>query len=259
MIPKSWKPKNSKGLIRIGPKYDGGYVIPKIVLDRTKLLIGLGISDNWDFEEDFKKRSGCEVICYDHTVSAKFWRRRFKKDLMAFLLLKRLTPKTLKEMFKYIPYKLFFNGKNAVLHQIMIGYDGPVSTTIDSIIKSLDSREMFFKIDIEGWEYRVIDQLKKHQDKLLGFVIEFHDIDIHKERITRFIEELEKYNIVHIHGNNCGGLADVIGDPLAVEITFLRKDLVESDCIEENSYPIVGLDNPNDIKTDDVKLVFARE
>ena len=41
-----------------------------------------------------------------------------------------------------------------------------------------------YQIDIEGTEYRVIDQLNNHADLLISFVIEFHDVDIHRDRIT---------------------------------------------------------------------------
>jgi len=38
-------------------------------------------------------------------------------------------------------------------------------------------------MDIEGGEYRILDNLIKHQDKICGIVIEFHDIDLHLEKI----------------------------------------------------------------------------
>lgn len=256
MLPKSWKPKNSHGLVRVGPDADGGYVISQVVLGKTKILFGLGVSDNWLFEEDFQKRSGCKVICYDHTVNAKFWRRRFKKDLAAFLSLKRLTPRKFKDIFKYISYKRFFDGDRAIHHKLMIGYDGSGSTSISSIIKNHGNDDMFFKIDIEGSEYRVIDQLIGHRDSLLGLVIELHDVDVHRDRISNFIEKFEGYSVVHIHANNYGEKVDNNGDPLTIELTFLRDDLVSSDLVEEQEYPIDGLDFPNNPRRSDIPLKF---
>ena len=257
MLPKSWKPRNTVGLIRVGPRWDGGYVIPRILLKKTKILFGLGVSDNWDFEEDFKNRSDCEVVCYDHTVNAKFWRRRFKKDLISFVFMKRLTPRKIANMFKYISYKRFFNGKKATHHKLMIGYDIPGAISIDGIMKTYKAKDVFFKIDIEGSEYRVIDQIIKYHDSVLGFAIEFHDVDIHKDRITGFIAGFEGFVLVHIHANNCGAQLDSSGDPLYLEMTFLRNDLIESDVVEKQNYPVEDLDFPNSPKDDDIRLVFG--
>jgi len=259
MLPTSWKPRNSHGLIRVGPNEDGGYVIPKIILDKTSILFGLGVNDDWRFEADFKQRSGCEVVCYDHTVTAKFWRRRFKKGLMEFILLRRLIPRKIFDIFKYFPYKRFFNGKNAVHHKIMIGYDMPGATSIDGIIKTYNRKDgIFFKIDIEGSEYRVIEQLKNYPDIMVGFVIEFHDIDIHRDRISKFITELDRYQLVHIHANNVAEKTDGNGDPVTVEMSFLRDDLVENHHEESTSYPIIDLDYPNSSKDKDLPLKFEK-
>ena len=258
MLPKSWRPRNSIGLNRVGPNYDGGYVIPEILFKKTKMLFGLGVSDNWDFEKEFQERCGCDVVCYDHTVNAKFWRRRFKKDLLDFLLLKKLTPSKIANMFKYLQYKKFFDGKTATHHKIMIGYDLPGSISIDGIMKAYQVNDVFFKIDIEGGEYRVMDQIKNHSDAILGFAIELHDADVHKERITKFIADLTRYRLVHIHANNNHVQVDTNGDPLHVEMTFLRDDLIESDAVEDRSYPIEGLDYPNTPKHKDIHLSFEQ-
>ncbi len=257
MLPASWKPKNASGLIRIGPNEDGGYVIPEILLAKTKLLVGLGVNDDWRFEVDYKKRSHCEVVCYDHTVNAKFWRRRFKKDFAHFLLLRKLKPKKFIEMFRYFSYKTFFNGKNATHHKVMVGYDIPGQTSIDGIMQAYqDKNNVFFKIDIEGAEYRVIDQLNNHVDRIVGFAIELHDIDVHRNRITDFISQSNNYELVHIHANNVKTNVDDKGDPIAVEMTFLRKDLYKYHQQEEVTYPIAGLDYPNSPRDQDIVLTF---
>ena len=60
---------------------------------------------------------------------------------------------------------------------------------------------VFLKIDIEGSEYRILDQLIENQKKINGLVIEFHDCDLHFDRINRFIQSFE-LDLVHIHVNN---------------------------------------------------------
>ena len=87
MLPKIFKPYKSikKNLIRIGPNTDGGYVIDKRVIKKIKTLISCGLNDDWEFEKEFLKiNSNCKILTYDHTVNKKFWKSRFKKDLISF-------------------------------------------------------------------------------------------------------------------------------------------------------------------------------
>ena len=115
MLPKILKPFhiNKSNLIRIGPKRDGGYVIDKRVLNKTKAIVTLGLNDDWNFEKEFiKKNKGCKVYAYDHTVNNKFWIKRFRQDLVSFIKLKKLTPFKIFDIFKYLDYLYFFSEKN---------------------------------------------------------------------------------------------------------------------------------------------------
>ena len=54
MLPKILKPYhiNKSNLIRIGPEKDGGYIVDKRILNKSKVVITLGLNDDWDFEKD---------------------------------------------------------------------------------------------------------------------------------------------------------------------------------------------------------------
>lgn len=56
MLPKLFKPKNLYKLIRLGRPNDGGYLVELNSILNTKTLISFGISSDWSFEEDFKKK-----------------------------------------------------------------------------------------------------------------------------------------------------------------------------------------------------------
>jgi hypothetical protein len=38
----------------------------------------------------YKKNPNAKIIAFDHTVDQDFWLKRFKKDILHFLLLKKL-------------------------------------------------------------------------------------------------------------------------------------------------------------------------
>lgn len=258
-LPKSWQPTHLHDLVRIGAQRDGGYVLPKRLLKRTKYLIGLGLCDDWSFEEDFQKQSGARVVCYDHTTTKNFWRKRFLMDC-ARLVLKKNKKKSFSSLFDYLRYKKFFDGQEAVHHQQKIGYANKTDTDLSSIINTIGSDHLFLKIDIEGAEYRILKQIAHAKARILGFVIEFHDVDILSEHISRFIERIkEHFTVVHIHANNCGGI-DEKCDPLVVEMTWMRNDQMGAD--EEafiETYPIEGLDQANTAEFPDIALLFSEE
>ena len=49
--------------------------------------------------------------------------------------------------------------------------------------KFSENKKIFLKIDIEGEEYRLLNDLIKNSDLLSGLVIEFHYVDININKI----------------------------------------------------------------------------
>ena len=156
MLPKILKPFHSdkSNLVRIGPKKDGGYVIDKRVIEKSEVIITCGLNDDWEFEKDFlNKNNSSRVEAYDHTVDRHFWLNRFKKDFIAFLLLKKITPRQILDIFKYVSYLNFFKGKNKHHIKKIVSHknDENNQATISEAIGS--NENIILKIDIEGDEF----------------------------------------------------------------------------------------------------------
>ena len=90
-----------------------------------------------------------------------------------------------------------------------------------------------------------------YQKKFTGIIIEFHDIDYHKDLIKNFINKLN-LSLVHIHPNN-NSLIDNTNDPTCVEITFEKKPVAIE---KELNFPN-ELDMRNNPKKKDILLNFA--
>jgi len=76
VLPRFLKPYQirSSNLIRVGPKTDGGYIIDRRILSKSKILITCGLNDDWEFERDYlKKNQKTQINAYDHTVNKRFW------------------------------------------------------------------------------------------------------------------------------------------------------------------------------------------
>jgi hypothetical protein len=66
-LNKLLKPIFETDLIRIGGNNDGGYLIGKKSLINTKVLLSIGIANNWSFEKDFiLKNKKADLVCYDN-------------------------------------------------------------------------------------------------------------------------------------------------------------------------------------------------
>ncbi len=261
-LPSFFCPKFKCDLIRLGQKNDGGYSIPKESLKNSDVVYGFGLGDDWSFEKDFQKLSGAKIICFDGNVNFRFWFIRFCKDLIDLVLLNKKSLEDYKRFITYFNYRSFFKKKNAIHEEKNIA---PINqynheenkskiTDLNQILTKEEHFNFFLKIDIESQEYRILDQIIKHQKGLTGLVIEFHECDLHFEKIKKFINEFE-LQLVHIHVNNYG-IVNEFGIPTVIELTF-SPQIYNTDRDENNNvFPVSGLDQPNNKLKKDELVVF---
>ncbi len=117
--------------------------------------------------------------------------------------------------------------------------------------------QVFVKMDIEGSEYRVLDDLLRHSRNVVAMAIEFHDVDLLHDQFNSLVEKIKRdFHIVHIHGNNMGGMTP-FRFPIAPEMTFLNKRFFNSPPPPSRlKYPVPGLDRPNHPATPDFAFEF---
>ncbi len=115
---------------------------------------------------------------------------------------------------------------------------------------------VFVKMDIEGTEYRVLEDVVAYTDRILGMAIEFHDTGPLRPVFERTMEVVRRrFEIVHVHANNFMPLYRD-GFPEALEITVARKDL-GAGTRRRTGLPLPQLDRPNDPSRPDYRLTFA--
>jgi len=186
-------------LIRIGPKGDGGYLVPDL-LKNIKVCFSPGVGKIYGFEIDLLKM-GIKVYMADNTVE--------KPNL---------------------PYENFeFIKKN-------IGsYDDEAIMTLNTWIEnSITKEDSLLQMDIEGDEYAAINSLSESNlKKFKIMVIEFHYFEqiltkVGNKVIENVLKKILKYfDVAQIHPNNCCGNLKIKNMiiPSTLEITFLRRDL----------------------------------
>ena len=125
--------------------------------------------------------------------------------------------------------------------------------SIKNILKNQSN--LILKIDIEGDEYKILEQINKEFFKINLLIIEFHNIHKNLNKIKNFIKKT-KFKIIHIHGNNYAG-TNKNNDPKVVEMTFINSKKFKTSKNKSNlNYPIIGLDYKNLKRRPDIELKF---
>tara|TARA_B100001741_G_C16529141_1_gene588671 strand:- start:817 stop:1554 length:738 start_codon:yes stop_codon:yes gene_type:complete len=236
-----FKPKHNYFLERIGKENDGGYLINSDAILKSKYLLSFGIFDDWSFEKNFiKYNKNVKVICYDDVISFNFIFTRSIKKIILDLYKFKFT-NIFNNLFTIMDYILIKNKIKFYKKKIVRG-------DIEKIMNNLD--QVFLKVDIEGNEYEILEDILKVQNNISALIIEFHDVDKNRDVIERFIEKF-KLNLTHIHPNNYGKL-DKNNDPIIIELSFEKYPKI----LEGNVTLPNILDQKNNPKKNDIFLKF---
>jgi len=210
--------------IRIGGNDDGGYVINEIPGVKYDALYSYGSNDCIIFEKAFYEKYGADSYTYDHTIPG---------------------------LTEHPPYIHFFK------EGVAGGYNpmGPCNSIDNHISKNnhKDSKNLFMQIDVEGHEWESLYMCDR-LDQFAQLIIECHFSRnpfcstpiIPIPSMQAVFEKLNKnFVCTHVHGNNnepCPWLD--LNLPKVIEVSYVRKDLVEDYGVDMGTYP-TELDFPN--------------
>ncbi len=251
MINKILFPKYYiKDLIRVGSQSDGGYVISNKIIRKADYLLSFGLGDNFRFETDLKKKNPkCKIYVYDHTINFFYWTKHF-----FYWLWKSIRFRKYLKFLTFINYVLFFKIKKNKHHRIKISkINCSLAKTLQ--INKINHKKTILKIDIDGGEYSIINEIKNYN--FLGLIIEFENAHQNMKKIINFVKNNKNLTIIHIHGNNF--LPTIKNIPQALEISFINTAFINKKLKNYRSYPIADLDFPNNIMKKDIKLFFKNK
>jgi hypothetical protein len=118
---------------------------------------------------------------------------------------------------------------------------------------------VFVKMDIESSEFRTLLQFKPYWNKINGFVVEFHELDLLGDKFDHIVQELsDEFYVAHVHANNHTGYIYQTALPITLEVTFINKRLVTEEIqYSTYTYPIRGLDVRCNPKAPDISIGFG--
>ena len=191
-------------LIRIGDRSDGGYLIPNCLKD-VAFCFSIGVDDKISFEQDLFNR-GIKSFIADYSQNSD-----------------------------KIPKKFSFEKK------YIKSFNSEIDLNINDWIKSkkniIKKENLLFQIDVEGFEYEIINCISENNlDQIKILIIEFHDLEYSGNKILFQIIEsamkkiLNKFDVAHIHANNWKdqSIVNKYKFPSNLEVTFLNKKFVKS-------------------------------
>ena len=217
-LHKIFKPKKEYELTILGKKNDGGYLVGIQTVNESQFLISFGIRDDWSFEKDFLKKNLVKALCFDSENILDILKKKLKSDLSFLYKLNIL--KIFKDLIAFFDYYKFKKKAKIIEKTISSG-------DLNQIISDINSDTVFLKIDIESSEYSILDEIIQNQERIVGLVIEFHNIQRNMETLTDFIKKF-KLEITHIHPNNYSEL-DKNGNPEIIEMSFEKNPQILGD------------------------------
>jgi len=242
--------------LRLGSHGDGGYVVSRSAVNAANLLLSFGLGDNFSFERDFQQcNANAKVWNYDHTIPAL----DFKYHLKAlFSAIYALQPGHFRQKFNFArEYKKFFGSlglnrqfRNRVTHVAYKPVDIGIGTILD---ESKFASHIFFKVDIEGDEFKILEALLPLKEKVVGLVVEFHNAGTHYSEFRELVTRFQEFMFIdHFHVNNYDGVA-TNGFPEVLEISFSSKALPVKRSVV-SKLPNVQFDYPNTLKYQDYEI-----
>ena len=246
VLSSALKPNFCDDIVRLGRKNDGGYLVSKSDVTASDKLLSFGIYDDWSFEEDFAKINDVPIVAFDASSGLKLLLKKARRRLASFKLFKALY-----FLGRAFSFTTFFTDKRVFISKF-VGLDiPPIHISMEKVFDDRDSKELFLKMDIEGSEYRCLEAIIQNQEKICGVAIEFHDVDLHLDKINYFIKNFN-LALIHVHANNSSPITS-FGIPLVLELTFSRNCKSSP---RETSLPH-KLDAPNDPRKPEIILSFS--
>ena len=132
------------------------------------------------------------------------------------------------DLFKYFSYKSFFKKNNIDHKKLKISPHTNLNRkniSINDVLKK-EKGGLLLKIDIEGDEYKVINQIAKYQKIIYCLIIEFHEVNKNLKKINKFLKKIRQLVNCNISSNNSFGF-DKNKNPYVFEIVLINKKFLK--------------------------------
>ena len=239
-------PYKVKRLIRFGRKFDGGYLVCNDAIKEIENLITLGVGDDISFEMDLEKFNSLKKVhMYDYTINHFLFIKIILKYFRRLITFRTKLNNFTYSITNYFNFIRFNNKKNVFLYKkrVVEEIKDKIDINLNSIFKEIKSNKNLLKLDIEGGEYSVIEQIIQNSSNIKMLIIEFHFIKSKKDLFINSVKKLlNNFDIIHIHANNYFNLQNNDTFFEVLEITFVNKKINKYTKNFRYDFPLKDLD-----------------
>ena len=225
VLPERLRPTCIHGNIRVGSKHDGGYEVNRNAVYNSDFLMSYGLSEDWRFEKEFLSLNKVPSHIYDHTVTTSWLLKNAIKNLSKLAVGRYAFKNTYLSFYALFTYHPFFREKRVKHFLEKISKESFQDLNEISLLETFtrtSSRNIFLKIDIEGGEYPILDQILLCRDRVSALSIEFHNLDLFNTQFLEFINDIT--TDFHINSININNFAQfpVKGIPRVLEVSMSK-------------------------------------
>lgn len=264
---ESLRPSHFDDLVRVGRDHDGGYILPRSAIVASDVLLSLGVNDDWSFEESVVSvNPRITVTCVDGSTGLRHILRKTAQksvDMLGYLATLQISKflRNARYLSRPVEFRRFFARHELLKLMVSAGPASGCVTLHDLLTRAAGGsrdRRILLKCDIEGSEYEVLPTLDEFASQVVAIVAEFHGLDRHWRQFAACMQALEShFCVAHVHGNNFDGCVSGTLVPVTLEVTLVNRLLLVEDPVRSRrSYPVQGLDMPNNRKRPDLPLAF---
>jgi hypothetical protein len=193
------------------------------------------------------------IDIYDDTVSLSFFATKAIKGLVKFLCLKD-SLSNLRSRFTQLAdyYKFWHQSPRNVHHKMRI-----TKNSFCEIISSYSPEvRIGLKVDIEGSEWEILEQLAQNKSRFEFVLIEIHHFEDHEIELREFLATLDNdFVLAYLHANNFEHVGRN-GFPRVFELTLLRKANARATGGNRQTLPVPNLDVPISKNRPDFQISF---
>lgn len=221
--------------------------MPASAFNAADSLLSCGLNFDWSFEREFvSAHPGTTIHAYDPTVG----KGRFLRAGFWALLGATYSRREWAKFLACCDYFRFF--KPPIVHfREWIGAGTGRLGLVAAANRLPASEHIGLKVDIEGSEYEIFDDIVALAGRIEFLAVELHDVEAHAEEILAFTDKLSATHVVaHLHGNNYAPLCSDGSMPLSIEVVYVRRAGAPVEAFV-GELPRAGLDQPNNRKLAD--------